>query len=118
MLCTNFGEIYGIFNSVANLNSAFREKELYTIKRVYELSQDYNKYDTQGFVKDWDTPKFGGKMWRRGELPTDPEICASLFCALLSYSVEYKRSRHLYDENISYAEISRFTNSDVTLVNR
>ena len=40
MLCTNLGEIYGIFNSVANLNSAFREKELYTIKRVYELSQD------------------------------------------------------------------------------
>lgn len=118
-MCQNLGEIYGIFCSVVNLNASYGNKDLYIIKRVYELQHNFQKYDTTGFGgKSWDTPKFAGKVWKREELPTDPEICASLFCALLSYSVEYKRSRHLFDENMSYAEISRFRNSDVTLVNR
>ena len=56
-------------------------------------------------------------QWQMGEFPTDPEIVAAVFCALLDYSLKYKR-RHLYDTSLPISEIAKFERKDISLVNR
>lgn len=75
---------------------------------------DETTYREQGLEQVW----FDGKTWEQGQLPSDPEIVAAVFCALLDYSSKDKRF-HLYDLNLSHSHIvSYFSNKDISLVNR
>ena len=84
------------------------------LKRLEAFVNDETSYKEQGFEQVW----FDGKSWEQGQLPSDPEIVASVFCALLDYSAKDRRY-HLYDLNLSHGQIvSNFSNKDISLVNR
>ena len=47
---------------------------------------------------------FEGKAWVvNGDLPSDPELVASVFCALLDYSLAGRKDAHLhfFDNNVT-----------------
>ena len=116
--CSSLQEITAIFSSVANINSAYRDKVNYVIKRVYELVQDETAYSAEGFNprSRLGTPSLNGQPWQLGELPTDPEIVASVFCSVLDYAAKFTR-RHLYDSNLTQPDIAKFAPTDITIAN-
>lgn len=116
--CDSLAEIMAIFSSCSAINPAYRDKENYVIKRLYDLIQDEKAYSEGGFDtrSRLNTPTFGGRLWQLGEHPSDPEIVASVFCSVLNYAVQYSRP-HLYDFNLSRSEVAKFKRSDITMFN-
>ena len=113
-LCQSLRQIYNILNSVARIVPAYAHKELYVLKRLDAMSVNETNYKEQGFMSTY----FEGKTWEQGQLPSDPEIVASVFCALLDYSSKNRR-HHFYDLNLTHGYIVKeFDNKDVSLVNR
>ena len=87
-LCQAVSEITAIFGSVNKISHTYRDKSGYVVKRLYQLSQDEKLFKEEGFSGESRiyTPTYAGKPWQLGEFPTDPELVASVFCALLDYS--------------------------------
>ena len=122
-LCRDMQEITAIFGSVNAISHTYRDKDGYIMKRLYQLSEDERGFCEEGFSDSGHSnalqikPTFEGKPWQMGEFPTDAELVASVFCALLDYSIKWKR-RHLYDASLPISEIAKFDRKDISLVNR
>lgn len=113
-LCTSLRQIYSILNSVSRIAPPYNGKELYVLKRLEQMSVNESSYKEQGFLN----VHFDGRTWEQGQLPSDPEIVASVFCALLDYS-SGKRRFHYYDLNLTHGFIVKeFDNKDVSIINR
>lgn len=113
-------EIFAIFGQASKINHVYKDKELYVIKRMYELSKDDTLYKEDGFdplKQRANIPCFEAKYWELGVLPTDPEIVASIYCSILDYAVKHNRA-HLYDNNLSIAQVYKFKREDISIVNR
>ena len=87
-MCKQVNEIRAVFLSVNQISHTYRDKELYIIKRLYELSRGGKKFCEDGFAGEsqFEKPTFECKPWQIGQFPTDPELIASVFCALLDNS--------------------------------
>ena len=119
MKCKSLSEITAIFSAVNQISYMYKDKDTYILKRLYKLSQTENAFCEQGFGGEAriHRPTWQGKPWQLGEFPSDAELVASVFCALLDYSVENKR-RHLYDSHLPMSEIAKFGKTDISIVNR
>ena len=109
-LCQEYAEIASIWSAVGKINHKYSNSSLYVLKRVYDLSIDEKAFSEEGFNSSHSrvyVPTFEGKPWQLGELPTDPEIVAATFTALLDYSKQNKR-QHLYDLNLPISTINQF----------
>lgn len=106
-LCTGLQETYQVFNAIAMIAPAYKDKDWYVIKRVYELTLNENGYcasDASASVA----------------LPSDPEIVCSVFCALLSYSSQNSKDLthpHFFDNNATHKTISLLKPNDLAIQN-
>ena len=63
------------------------------------------------------TNTFEGKPWKAGDLPSDTEIVAAIFCAILDNSTKFEEV-HLFDNGLSQFEIWAFKEKKIALVNK
>lgn len=105
-----------MLGSVVALSHRYANKELYVVKRLWTLSQDPGAYLDCG-----SSELFEGKAWvRGGDLPSDPELVASVFCALLNYSAMARKNTHLHllDANATQHTLESLQKEDFALLNR
>lgn len=89
-LCTSLQETIAIFSQIALASPAYKDKDYYVIKRVYEMSDNYNEFQIES-----DQPN----------MPSDAEIVCSVFCALLDYSLMKDKHAHFLDNNVTFSTI-------------
>jgi hypothetical protein len=63
---------------------------------------------------------FEGKYWiKGGNIPSDAEVVASVFCGLLDYSLSDEKESHihLFDNSVSQYNLDSLKRKDIAMLN-
>lgn len=103
--CESLQDIYQVFEYIANVAPAYRDKDWYVIQRLLDLFHNYMEFSDKA---------------PRDELPSDAEIVCSTMCALMEYSVKSHKDlkhSHYFDNNTMLATLRGLKKSDLAIIN-
>lgn len=89
---TRFRKVYkeyqkymAMFANIGMISPKYLKATYFVMKRLFTMFGDYSSYNYEGCgrLKKGRKVTFKGNRWKKRELPTDPEIVATFFTAVL-----------------------------------
>lgn len=80
-----YQEYMTVFTNIGMISPKYLKANHFVIKRLFAMFDNYADYNYEGCgrLKKGRKVTFRGNRWKKKEMPTDPEIVASFFTAVL-----------------------------------